>query len=340
MPLNPSVCSEGPARSIFPKPLLSYCFATFFAITAIGPVAAESLSQPDVSPLEAAAAGYIQYRQDVTALEARPFRDAEVTREAHRRLAAHDSQALASGFIAYAALVAADTPEFADALKSELKRKASRRQSQLGGHAGLMSNIAQDAQFLRGLEGTDRAIANVLACVARDSARIINVGESFKSQAYAMQKTAWGKKRIAASQERIGDADEYRLNRSAPVMPGLGGPNDGGVTSPSLAGASTDWQTSWGETAPSGAMHNANSHAIMDRILSLAARYATGSVNEKLVSVYARDKKSERCLSLSKLTLNQCIAATRTPYEEAFCLGEHGLNDVATCVSWFDGEDS
>ncbi|MEZ5929016.1 MAG: hypothetical protein R3C55_11145 [Parvularculaceae bacterium] len=37
---------------------------------------------------------------------------------------------------------------------------------------------------------------------------------------------------------------------------------------------------------------------------------------------------------MATLTLRQCIAATRTPYEEAFCLGEHALIDTASCVGW------
>jgi hypothetical protein len=40
---------------------------------------------------------------------------------------------------------------------------------------------------------------------------------------------------------------------------------------------------------------------------------------------------------MAKLTLDQCIAATRAPYEEAFCLGEHALIDIATCTGWVAG---
>jgi hypothetical protein len=37
---------------------------------------------------------------------------------------------------------------------------------------------------------------------------------------------------------------------------------------------------------------------------------------------------------MARLTLRQCIAATRAPYEEAFCIGEHALNDVSACLGW------
>jgi len=77
----------------------------------------------------------------------------------------------------------------------------------------------------------------------------------------------------------------------------------------------------------------------MDRVLNLAARYAVGGLNPKIVSVYARNDRADQCLSMAALTLRQCIAATRTSYEEAFCLGEHGLNDIATCTGWIIGAD-
>ena len=148
-------------------------------------------------------------REDVAAVEAMPFDNANVTREAHRRLAAHDPAGIAGGWVAYAALVAADTPEFAAALKKELKRKPNRRKGQLGGQDGLLSNLAQDPSYARNMPGADKAIAAVLAMTAQDGARITALGEAFKSQAYAMQKTKWGKQRISSSQERLKEAAKY-----------------------------------------------------------------------------------------------------------------------------------
>ena len=58
------------------------------------------------------------------------------------------------------------------------------------------------------------------------------------------------------------------------------------------------------------------------------------ALTKQRVDAYAKAKKSDRCFVNAKLNLDQCIAATRTPYEEAFCLGEHALNDVSRCVGW------
>ena len=298
-------------------------------------VAADTLAQPKDNALERQAASYIRFREDVVAIEAMPFKNADITREAHRRFAAHDSKDLSAGWVAYAALVAADTPEFAEALNKEMKKKA--RRGKLGGRDGLISNLAQDPSYIRKLNGADKAVEAVLAMTMQDGARITALGEAFKEQAYAMQKTSWGKKRIAPSQKRITEAANYSSKRRAPTAPDFDHTKNGGVIAPALASESGNWSAGWGEDADKGRMKEANARVIMDRVLNLAARYSTGGINARIVEVYSKNNKSERCLSMASLTLDQCIAATRTPYEEAFCLGEHGLTDVAICTGWVAG---
>lgn len=304
---------------------------------AVTGVSADTLAQPKDNALERTAANYVRFREDVAAIEAMPFDNASVTREAHRRLGAHDSAELSAGWMAYAALVAADTPEFADAIKKEVSKKKNKRRNQLGGKAGLMSNLAQDPSYVRKLEGADKAVEAILAMTLNDGARITALGEAFKTQAYAMQKTKWGKQRIVGSQERLKEASSFKLSRGAAPAPALQRVSDSGVIAPSLANASENWDADWGAAAPAAEMTENSADVIIDRVLNLAARYSTGSLNPKIVSVYAKNNKADRCLSMAKLTLDQCIAATRTPYEEAFCLGEHGLKDISSCTGWVAG---
>jgi len=303
-----------------------------FAATA---VSADTLAQPKDDSLERAAAHYVRFREDVAAIEAMPFDNAGVTREAHRRFSAHEPDKLTAGWVAYAALVAADTPEFAEALKKEVKKK--KRRGGLGGKDGFMSNLAQDPSYARKLKGADKAVEAVLAMTMQDGARITSLGEAFKAQAYAMQKTAWGKKRIASSQERLNEAARYSRSRGAANAPRFDRAVDGGVVAPSLASAHGEWSADWGQSNARGRLTESNAQVIVDRVLNLAARYSVGKLNGKVVDVYAKNNKSQRCLEMAKLTLDQCIAATRTPYEEAFCLGEHALNDVSTCTGWVAG---
>lgn len=328
--LSKTAKSSPSRRPLRPAAALAALAAGLAAST----VSADTLAQPKDNTLERQAANYIRFREDVAAIEAIPFTDEEVTREAHRRLAAHDAKELSDGWVAYAALVAADSPAFAEAIQEEIKKKSNRRKGVIGGVDGLMTNIATDPTFLRNLPGADEAVNAILAMTVQDGARITELGEAFKTQAYAMQKTSWGKKRISPSQSRLDEAATYGRSRAKPATPVFERAVNDGVMAPSLASARAEWAADWGAEGGKGRVSEKNAEVVIDRILNLAARYSTGSLNPRIVEVYAQNTKSERCLSMAKLTLDQCIAATRTPYEEAFCLGEHGLKDVATCTGW------
>ncbi len=309
--------------------------ALVFAAAGGAPALADSLGEPAVTPLEIAAASYIQYREDVAAIEATQFDKPAATREAHKRLAAHDPDALTVGWIAYAALVAADTPEFLADLEKEMGKKKRRGRSRLKGRDAFFATLAEDPTYPSKLPGARAAIERVLAMTAQDADRFTQLGETFKAQAYAMQKTNWGKKKIGDGSARNDEASAYASSRAIAALPPFQPLRNNGVTAPSLASVEIEtWRHDWGATGVAGSMTNERAQSVMHRVLNLAARYAVGGVNEKLVTVYAQNAKSQQCLSMAKLTLTQCIASTRTPYEEAFCLGEHGLNDIGTCVGW------
>lgn len=311
--------------------------ASTIAFAATSGVAAESLAQPRDAALERAAAEYVRFREDVVAIESSPFDNAEVTREAHRRLSAHKAEELSAGWVAYAALVAADTPAFRESLEKEVSNR--KKVNGLAGADAFFAKLAQDPAYPRQLKGADEAMARVLAMTTQDTARFMSLGEAFKEQAYAMQKTSWGKAKIPASSTRLSDAETFASSRPAATAPTLASVTEKGVTAPGLASGDAAWNPEWGKSAGPGAMTEPNAQVIMNRVLNLAARYSVSGVNAKTVTVYARNDKTNSCLSFATLTLKQCIAATRAPYEEAFCLGEHALNDVASCIGWVAGVD-
>lgn len=314
----------------------AYLVAALASAAVCTGVSADSLAQPSYTALDLRAADYVRFREDVAAIEATPFDNAAVTRDAHKRFSAHDSDNLSAGWVAYAALVAADSPAFAEALKDEVNSN-KRDKNGLKGRDAFLARLSADPSYPRKMKGADEAIARVLSMTAQDVTRFSTLGESFKSQAYAMQRTAWGKARIAGSAERLTEADAFARTRPAAAAPSFQPATSKGVTAPALASASDAWAADWGARGAPGANSHANAQIIMDRVLNLAARYATGTVNDKMVEIYAKNDRSDQCLSMAALTLRQCIAATRAPYEEAFCIGEHALNDVAECVGWVAG---
>lgn len=302
-------------------------------------IAAESLAQPADTALERRAAAYVAFREDVATVEATPFNSASTTREAHKRLATHDSKALSAGWVAYAALVAADTPEFVEGLQAELsaapkKGKKVKGAAALKGRDAFFAKLAEDPTYAGKVAGADLALQRVLSMTAQDAARFSALGESFKQQAYAMQRTAWGKSKIPAGAQRNAEAAQFGAARPAKPMPASQAVTSDGVTAPMLNSLDGAWAPGWGASAPAPRDIEPNARVVLDRVLNLAARYAVGGANEKLVDAYAKNDRADQCLYIATLTLRQCIAATRAPYEEAFCLGEHALNDVSGCVGW------
>jgi len=309
-----------------------------------------SVENQPISPLALRAMDYIRFRQDVADLESLEFDNAEVTREAHRRLAAHEPWTLSSGWMAYAAMIAADTPEFAEALRADIrgpeedkkstkKRKKRKKRKKgepepLTGRDAFLAKLSANPRYPRSLPGADKAIQAIMTMSNNDELRFKSLGENFKSHAYAMQKTRWGKKRIAPGAERLSDAEYYASTRPGVALPKFEASMTDGVRMTGVTKITNNWRPEWGYKSSIAITHAKGSGVIMDRILNLAARYAVGSVNENVLNVYAKNKKAEQCLALNKLKLKGCISATRSPYEEAFCLGEHGLNEVASCVDW------
>ena len=56
------------------------------------------------------------------------------------------------------------------------------------------------------------------------------------------------------------------------------------------------------------------------------------SANESAVSRLINDPRSRDCFEMAQLQLYQCMSAARFRYENAFCLGQHGLRDIGACI--------
>lgn len=289
---------------------------------------AKSSASPseEVSALEAAAHPYVMLREDIAKIEADGIPNAKALRTAHNRLSSHGHEDISRGIIAYAALVAADVPSFANAIEARTRRKKDR--------AAFLKELETNPAIVRDIKGADEAIGAIMDMLARDATRIAAVGDVYITEAYSLQKQAWARKKIASSGEsRINSASKWAANRPWPAMaPRSAIRSKAGNVRPNL-GADDSWSVTWStDTKPPRA--DSKSGILMSQALVLAALYAVDDVEESDLREYARSKPTDRCLSNARLTLNACIAVARTPYEEAFCLGKHGLNDVSRCVGW------
>lgn len=276
--------------------------------------------------LEDRAARYVHLRADIADIEAISMSSARKMRDAHNRLGSYNPSELGGAWVAYAALVAADTPTFADAIEKATKSKK--------GRAAFLKQLREDPATVRNLDGANYAIDAIRAVAARDATRINALGDRFIADAYRMQNTAWAKAKIPNDgSTRLRASSAYATKRTwAPMRVTTKQTTKAGNVRPHLNG-DIKWSPEWSPTStpPSEAERTG---ALMTRALVLAARYTVGDMDSSHITTYAKAKKSDKCFVNAKLNLDQCIAATRTPYEESFCLGEHALNDVSRCVGW------
>jgi hypothetical protein len=72
----------------------------------------------------------------------------------------------------------------------------------------------------------------------------------------------------------------------------------------------------------------------LDRMSAVAALQALDAVgsHQSAISQLMNDQRSVDCLEMAQLQLYQCMSAARFRYENAFCLGQHGLRDIGLCI--------
>ncbi|MCQ8184226.1 hypothetical protein [Parvularcula maris] len=275
--------------------------------------------------IEYAAQPYIQYREDIDHVSGEMPADEGAMRDTYFRLASHDNRTMAASWIAYAAMIAADQPDFA----AEIARRVKKR----GGREAFLEELESNPAVVRNMKGSEEAVAAIMAFATNDASRIRKVGDSFISEAYEMQKVSWAKAPISkGGTQRVEDALKYAATRRWADYGRKVKPSKNGTVRPdlvSLASWSPEWSKEDAQVNPS-----ARPGTIVTKALVLGVRYATNTAEQEHLASFGTSKKSERCFTNAKMNLDQCIAATRTPYEEAFCLGQHALNDVSSCVGW------
>ncbi|WOI53982.1 hypothetical protein [Parvularcula sp. LCG005] len=282
--------------------------------------------------LDNAAAPYVLLRRDIDAIETAAVKNEKAIRDAHNRLASYEPEEMGRAYIAYAALVAADSPTFAAAIESKTRRDKNREE--------FLIQLRDNPATVRDLEGADEAINAIMAMTARDATRIGALGELYIQEAYVLQEQAWARKKLAQDgMSRVRGAVTWADSRAWPLLPPR--PvilSKSGTTRPNLVSDPT-WSDVW-SNLDAVAVPDEHSGATMTRALLLGARYAVGDLTEGQLNGYAISKTQSKCFVNAKLNLDQCIAATRTPYEEAFCIGTHGLQDISQCVGWPAGAGS
>jgi hypothetical protein len=201
------------------------------------------------------------------------------------------------------------------------------------------------------LRGGQEATRILLDSANADSARIISVADRYQELAYSLQRQRWANA-IAPQQDArvqrvrsLGRPGGYTPSLPSEVSPRLSvAPlSVTPVADQNAYGGRRFWDALRGgpqvtEVAAQPVTYqwrvNVTRGEALDRMAAVAALQALDAAesHQSAVGRLIADPRSRDCFEMAQLQLYQCMSAARYRYENAFCLGQHGLRDIGTCI--------
>lgn len=292
--------------------------------------------------LQTAVTAYAAYQSDVSELRAGTMGNANALESALDRVARHNRDQLTRGWIAYGASIASQSPAYVQGVRDA---------AAYYGRDAVIWAVTVDPSYARGLRGGPEATRMLLDSANADSARIINTADRYQEFAYSLQRQRWANSvapQQAARVQRVrslgvsgapADAVPSAVSPRLSVAPLSLSP----ASDPTAYGGRRFWDALRGgnevvEVASQPVTYqwrvNATRGEALDRMAAVAALQALDAVpaNQSAVSRLIADPRSRDCFEMAQLQLYQCMSAARFRYENAFCLGQHGLRDIGTCI--------
>lgn len=319
--------------------LIGVASAQESAPLAPGPVVAPAA----VGPQQEALLAYASYQEDVTDLRASRIASDRDLESALDRVAHHNRDALTRGWVAYGGFTAAQSPAFVQGVRDA---------AQYYGRDAVIWAITADPRYARGLRGGNEVTRILLDAAAADGARIISVADRYQEMAYELQRQRWANAVAPAQADRVqrvralgvagartpavADSVSPRLSVATLSLSPASDPTHFGGRrfwdavrgTEVVEVSSTPVTYQWRLNGPRG--------EALDRMASIGALHAldaAGEAHASAVSQLMNDQRSRDCFEMAQLQLYQCMSAARFRYENAFCLGQHGLRDIGLCIS-------
>lgn len=302
----------------------------------------EAINAPIVRPIDAmsrAAAVYGTYQGDVSTVRNKPFASAKDIESATLNLGGQDADQLSKGWLAYSALVASQSDEFRDAVR-ELASYYGRDRVLLG--------LRNDYTYVQSLAGSEEAVDAAATALGNDSDRIKFAASYVQEQAYSLQASGWAKRKVGARKQSILSSLGTGRSVDGDLLATLA--SEEGDTALNLAGKSgapSMWEgvqaaaktirfptLTGGSIGGDSAKRSLAREDLAHRINTLAAYRLLGVEGESASQLQTAlaDRSSKRCLVKAQLNLQQCVAAVHNQYELPFCISEHALTEVKTCM--------
>ena len=266
-----------------------------------------------------AASIYVTFIRDIGTIQAGGFQDAESIQAAMRKGAAYDPATLSRGMIAYASILALQSPEFVSGVRSFANDPQQR--------ADVVANIIRDPAYAAGLPGADAAAGLIVSTLGRDMAAITTIADGVEADAYTIQERRDPRRRWAVTP--IANR-EVRLESVKTISAGQMLPS--AEESMRLFTAANSGS---GLDLPAASSRPPYTPAVVHAlaIAALAAMGAAGDDARANTEALSIETNAQFCFDMSKLNLFQCLAAARPSYEDMFCLGRHVVRDLATCTT-------
>ena len=300
--------------------LLSAC-ATPEAEPAPAPAPAPPPPPPAVSlnqDVAQAASIYVAFMREVGTIQA-GFPTAEAIQAALRKGASYEPAQLSRGLIAYGSILALQSPEFVNGVRTYAADPDQRRT--------VVNRIIADPAYAATLPGADAAAGLIAATIGVDSAAMFAIAEAVEGDAYTIQerndpRRRWAVTHIPNRENRLESTKTLSAVRMLPSA-------EESARLLAAAHNGTGLNASGGRLSPPFTPAMVNSLAIA----ALAALGAGGDEYRANTEALTVESNSEFCLNMSKLMLFQCLAASRPSYEDMFCVGRHVARDLSQCTS-------
>jgi hypothetical protein len=247
------------------------------------------------------------------------FTDGAAVEQSLVAAASYEPRQLLRGAIAYAALVALQSPQFVAGVRTYAVDPV--------GRADLAAKLMADPNYAAALPSATAAAGLVSATLHADADKVRRAGEQVKQAAYDVQRQSWSKADVVGRDARLANA------KTVSAQPIAAPAEDVRLLSTAVNGRDS---AGLSVLNVSGEALNPPFTAVVSRGLALAALAALGEggdANDAALQHLLDDTPSAFCLNMAKLNLYQCLSVAKPYYEDVFCLGQHILLDTAQCVS-------
>lgn len=311
-----------------------------------GPVASPSAAPAGPAPaapgapIETALQAYALYQDDMTELRTLRVGNANDLETVIDRASRHNRDALSRGWIAYGALTAAQSPEFVAGV---------RQAAAYYGRDAVLRGMLIDTGYARLLPGGDAATRMLLNNAAADGQRIVAVADRYQELAYSLQRQRWANAVAPQQAQRVQRVRGLTAAGTAGAQfAALSGRVPQGAASMTVSDASAfGGQRFWDAVRPGAPVVREVAAPVsfqwrikperqeaLNRMTTIAGLMALDAARERdqQVAQLLDEPRSRDCIEMAHLQLYQCMSAARFRYENAFCLSQHAIRDVGSCV--------